>query len=178
MLDQVTQTAHNPSSMAWPSDGVTRVPYWIFQDRGIYAAEQERIFQGPSWNYLCLAVEVKNTGDFVTTFVGDTPVIVSARFRRRDLRLREPLRASRRADRLESRGNAKAFTCVYHAWSYDRQGNLTGVAFKDGVKGKGGMPAVVLHGAAQPAQAAGRRSLRHHLRDFLERRAAARGISR
>ena len=32
----------------WPSDGVTRVPYWIFQDRDIYAAEQQRIFQGPT----------------------------------------------------------------------------------------------------------------------------------
>src|SRR5262249_35720430 len=32
------------------------------------------------------------------------------------------------------------FSCVYHAWTYDRQGNLIGVAFKDGIKGKGGMP--------------------------------------
>jgi terephthalate 1,2-dioxygenase oxygenase component alpha subunit len=29
---------------------------------------------------------------------------------------------------------------VYHAWSYNRQGDLTGVAFEKGVKGQGGMP--------------------------------------
>jgi anthranilate 1,2-dioxygenase large subunit len=140
MLDQVTGAARDRSK-AWPSDGVTRVPYWIFQDRDIYAAEQARIFQGPSWNYLCLAVEVKNTGDFVTTFVGDTSVIVS-RDSDGELYAFENRCAHRGAlIALESRGNAKAFTCVYHAWSYDRQGNLKEVAFKDGIKGKGGMSA-------------------------------------
>jgi anthranilate 1,2-dioxygenase large subunit len=139
MLDQAARTVRNPDTHTWPSDGVTRVPYWIFQDRDIYAAEQRRIFQGPSWNYLCLAVEVKNTGDFVTTFVGDTSVIV-ARDSDGELYAFENRCAHRGAlIALESRGNTKAFTCVYHAWSYDRQGNLKEVAFKDGIRGKGGM---------------------------------------
>jgi anthranilate 1,2-dioxygenase large subunit len=145
MLDQVNRTPREAGGQArphvWPSDGVTRVPFWIFQDRDIYAAEQQRIFQGPSWNYLCLSVEVKNTGDFVTTFVGDTSVIV-ARDTDGELYAFENRCAHRGAlIALESRGNTKDFTCVYHAWSYDRQGNLKGVAFKDGIKGKGGMPA-------------------------------------
>ena len=138
MLNQVTGGIRDSES-AWPSEGVTRVPFWIFQDRDIYAAEQKRIFQGPSWHYLCLAVEVKNTGDFVTTFVGDTSVIVS-RDSDGELYAFENRCAHRGAlIALESRGNTKAFTCVYHAWSYDRQGNLKEVAFKDGIKGKGGM---------------------------------------
>jgi anthranilate 1,2-dioxygenase large subunit len=137
MLDRFPDVARP----TWPSDGVTRVPYWIFGDRDIYAAEQRRIFQGPSWNYLCLSVEVKNTGDFITTFVGDTPIIVS-RDSDGELYAFENRCAHRGAlIALESRGNTKAFTCVYHAWSYDRQGNLKEVAFKDGVKGKGGMSA-------------------------------------
>ena len=141
MLDQVIHSASEHSDRAWPSDGVTRVPYWIFQDRDIYAAEQERIFQGPSWNYLCLSVEVKNTGDFIATFVGDTPVIV-VRDADGELYAFENRCAHRGAlITLEPRGNTKDFTCVYHAWSYDRQGNLKEVAFKDGIKGKGGMPA-------------------------------------
>jgi len=145
MLDQINRTTREAGAQGrthvWPSDGVTRVPFWIFQDRDIYAAEQQRIFQGPSWNYLCLSVEVKNTGDFVTTFVGDTSVIV-ARDTDGELYAFENRCAHRGAlIALESRGNTKDFTCVYHAWSYDRQGNLKGVAFKDGIKGKGGMPA-------------------------------------
>lgn len=139
MLDHVTRTADETGAHVWPSAGVTRIPFWVFQDRDIYAAEQKRIFQGPSWNYLCLAVEVKNTGDFVTTFVGDTSVIVS-RDSDGELYAFENRCAHRGAlIALESRGNTKAFTCVYHAWSYDRQGNLKEVAFKDGIKGKGGM---------------------------------------
>jgi anthranilate 1,2-dioxygenase large subunit len=141
MLDHVRDGGHHAAGHIWPSDGVTRVPFWVFQDRDIYTAEQRRIFQGPSWNYLCLSVEVKNTGDFITTFVGDTPVIVS-RDSDGELYAFENRCAHRGAlIALESRGNSKAFTCVYHAWSYDRQGNLKEVAFKDGIKGKGGMPA-------------------------------------
>jgi anthranilate 1,2-dioxygenase large subunit len=141
MLDHVRDGGHHAAGHIWPSDGVTRVPFWVFQDRDIYTAEQRRIFQGPSWNYLCLSVEVKNTGDFITTFVGDTPVIVS-RDSDGELYAFENRCAHRGAlIALEGRGNSKAFTCVYHAWSYDRQGNLKEVAFKDGIKGKGGMPA-------------------------------------
>ena len=141
MLDQVIHSASEHSDRAWPSDGVTRVPYWIFGDRDVYVAEQKRIFQGPSWNYLCLSVEVRNTGDFIATFVGDTPVIV-VRDADGELYAFENRCAHRGAlITLEPRGNTKDFTCVYHAWSYDRQGNLKEVAFKDGIKGKGGMPA-------------------------------------
>ncbi|HLZ05453.1 MAG TPA: aromatic ring-hydroxylating dioxygenase subunit alpha [Bradyrhizobium sp.] len=141
MLDQVSHTTADSHGRAWPCDGMTRVPYWIFQERDIYAAEQKRIFKGPSWNYLCLSIEVKNTGDFVTTFVGDTSVIVS-RDADGELYAFENRCAHRGAlIALESRGSTKAFTCVYHAWSYDRQGNLKEVAFRDGIKGKGGMPA-------------------------------------
>jgi anthranilate 1,2-dioxygenase large subunit len=139
MLDQTALAPRGATGHVWPRDGSSRVPYWIFQDRDIYDAEQQRIFQGPAWNYLCISVEVKNTGDFVTTFVGDVSVIV-ARDSDGELYAFENRCAHRGAlIALEQRGNTKAFTCVYHAWSYDRQGNLKEVAFKDGIKGKGGM---------------------------------------
>jgi anthranilate 1,2-dioxygenase large subunit len=141
MLDQVAGKSREAAGHNWPDEGVTRVPFWIFQDRDIYAAEQQLIFQGPAWNFLCLAVEVQNTGDYITTFVGDTSVIV-ARDSDGELYAFENRCAHRGAlIALETRGNTKDFSCVYHAWTYDRQGNLKGVAFKDGIKGKGGMPA-------------------------------------
>jgi phenylpropionate dioxygenase-like ring-hydroxylating dioxygenase large terminal subunit len=34
------------------------------------------------------------------------------------------MRASRCVIALEDFGKAREFTCVYHAWSYDLQGNL------------------------------------------------------
>src|SRR5580658_4324455 len=125
---------------AWP-EGFTRVPYWAFQNEDVYRAEQKQIFQGKSWNYLCLEAEVAKPGDFRTTFIGDAPVIVT-----RDGDGEIYAFENRCAHRgalicLDNYGvDKKDFSCVYHAWTYDLKGNLIGVAFKDGVKGKGGMP--------------------------------------
>ena len=33
MLDHLRDGGHDATGRIWPSDGVTRVPYWIFQDR-------------------------------------------------------------------------------------------------------------------------------------------------
>jgi anthranilate 1,2-dioxygenase large subunit len=124
----------------WP-DGLTRVPYWVFQRPDVYAAEQERLFRGPHWNYLCLEAEVAAPGQYRASFVGDTPVVVT-RDHDGELYAFENRCAHRGALlALDDRGTAKDFTCVYHAWNYSLQGELTGVAFADGIKGKGGMPA-------------------------------------
>jgi anthranilate 1,2-dioxygenase large subunit/terephthalate 1,2-dioxygenase oxygenase component alpha subunit len=40
---------------------------------------------------------------------------------------------------LKERGEAREFACVYHNWTYDLSGRLTGVAFRRGISGKGGM---------------------------------------
>ena len=42
----------------WPAEGLTRVPYWVYSDAAIYEEEQERIFRGPTWNFLCLEAEL------------------------------------------------------------------------------------------------------------------------
>ncbi|WP_211265251.1 aromatic ring-hydroxylating dioxygenase subunit alpha [Actinacidiphila oryziradicis] len=122
----------------WPAE-LTRVPYWVFQRQDIYRAEQEKLFRGPYWSYLCLEAEVPAPGDYRTSFLGDTPVIVS-RDQDGELYAFENRCAHRGALlALDDGGNAKDFTCVYHAWSYNLQGDLTGVAFKDGINGRGGM---------------------------------------
>lgn len=120
-------------------DGVSRVPYWVFQREDVARHEQETLFHGPTWNYLCLEAELPDIGDFVATHVGETPVIVT---RDRDGELyafenRCAHRGSLLA--LEDRGNVKDFTCVYHAWTHNLQGELVGVAFEKGLGGKGGM---------------------------------------
>jgi anthranilate 1,2-dioxygenase large subunit len=126
-------------SLDWP-DGLARVPYWAFQREDIYHDEQQRIFQGRCWHYLCLEVDLTNAGDFRTSFVGDAPVIV-ARDSDGEIYAFENRCAHRGAlICLEDHGASKKdFSCVYHAWTYDLKGNLIGVAFKDGIKGKGGM---------------------------------------
>jgi phenylpropionate dioxygenase-like ring-hydroxylating dioxygenase large terminal subunit len=125
----------------WPAEGATRVPYWVYQDQDIYAEEQARIWRGDTWSYLCLEAELPGPGSFLTTFVGDMPVVVA----------RDPAGAihafeNRCAHRgalicMEARGKAERFSCIYHNWTYDHAGNLTSVAFRRGIAGKGGMSA-------------------------------------
>jgi anthranilate 1,2-dioxygenase large subunit/terephthalate 1,2-dioxygenase oxygenase component alpha subunit len=123
----------------WEED-VTRIPYWVYQDAAVYQAEQGKVFGGPTWSYLCLEAEIPKSGDFRTTFIGEMPVIV-VRGNDDEIYSFENRCAHRGAlIALEDRGNAEDFTCVYHAWRYDLEGNLKGVAFQNGVNGKGGMP--------------------------------------
>ncbi len=125
--------------LIWPDEGVSRVPYRVYADPEIYAEEQRRIFRGPVWNFLCLEVEVPASGDFRTTFVGDTPVLVT---RNRAGELRAMVNRCVHKGSLvclEPRGSRRELACVYHNWTYDLDGRLTGVAFERGVAGKGGM---------------------------------------
>ena len=51
------------SRRGWPDDGVTRVPYFVYENAELYQEEQERIFRGPVWNYLGLEIEILD-GEF------------------------------------------------------------------------------------------------------------------
>jgi phenylpropionate dioxygenase-like ring-hydroxylating dioxygenase large terminal subunit len=129
------------NSIQWHGPGLTRVPYAVYSGSELDQREQERIFQGPTWNYLCLETELPEGGSFRTTHVGQTPVVV-VKDDDGEIFAFENRCAHRGALLvLEKSGQVENFQCVYHAWSYNRQGDLTGVAFEKGVKGEGGMPA-------------------------------------
>jgi phenylpropionate dioxygenase-like ring-hydroxylating dioxygenase large terminal subunit len=126
---------------SWPAEGVTRVPYWVYQDEEVYREEQVKIFRGPTWSFLCLEAELPEPQSFVTTFVGDMPVVVT-----RDAQGALHAWENRCAHRgalicMQARGKAERFVCIYHNWTYDHAGNLATVAFRRGIAGKGGMPA-------------------------------------
>jgi anthranilate 1,2-dioxygenase large subunit len=127
--------------VSWPSNGISEVPFRVYTDRDQYAREQERLFQGPTWNYLCLSVELAKAGDFVSTTIGEAAVIVV-----RDAAGAINAFVNRCIHRgnllcLERQGNVKEFSCIYHGWIYNLRGQLTGVAFEHGVQRQGGMPA-------------------------------------
>jgi phenylpropionate dioxygenase-like ring-hydroxylating dioxygenase large terminal subunit len=129
------------SPIQWLNDQHTRIPFATYRDAPLYAAEQAAIFRGPTWNFLCLDSEIPGVGDYKTSFMGDAPIVV-VRDADDEIYAFEN-RCSHRGALicLEKSGKAvKDFQCVYHAWTYDRQGNLKGVAFEQGVNGSGGMP--------------------------------------
>jgi phenylpropionate dioxygenase-like ring-hydroxylating dioxygenase large terminal subunit len=136
VIDTSTPNGRTP----WPEGQLTRVPFWIYKDQTVHQEEQRKIYEGDTWNYLCLEADLAKAGDFVNTFVGKTPVVV-ARDNDGEIYAFEN-RCSHRGALicLDQAGHTEHFTCVYHGWSYDLQGTLKGVAFENGVNGKGGMP--------------------------------------
>lgn len=130
----------NEPLLQWPKEGVRRVPFQVFTDPDIYARETQAIFRGPNWHFLALEVELPNPGDFKNTFVGEIPVIVC---RDKKGAINGLVNRCTHKGSLvchEKSGNKPVFTCPYHNWSFNQQGDLTGVAFRNGVKGVGGMP--------------------------------------
>jgi phenylpropionate dioxygenase-like ring-hydroxylating dioxygenase large terminal subunit len=125
----------------WPEDSVARVPYWVYQNPENYRRELARLFEGPTWNYVCLEADIPNKGDYRTNFVGAMPVIV-VRDADGTINCFENRCAHRGAMiALDDGGNVENnFKCIYHAWSYDLGGNLRGIAFERGINGVGGMP--------------------------------------
>ncbi len=129
------------SAPAWPRSGTAAVPYRVFTDAQAYADEQARLFRGPTWNFLGLAAEVPKAGDFKATFVGDTPVVLT---RDREGALHAWVNRCAHRGALvcrEPRGNRASHVCAYHQWAFDLAGNLRGVPFREGIAGKGGVPA-------------------------------------
>jgi len=124
----------------WPSDSLTRVPYWVYADQSLYDLEMERIFRGDTWSFLCLEAELPRPNTFRRSHLGDMSVVVT-----RDAEGKVHAFENRCAHRgallcHKDRGDAKEIACVYHNWTYDLCGKLTGVAFRRGIGGKGGMP--------------------------------------
>ena len=130
----------NAPLAAFPNADGSRVPYAVYSSPEIYALEQERIFRGPTWSFLGLEAEIPEPGDFKSSFVGDTPVVMT---RAEDGTLAAWVNSCAHRGAVVCRlprGNALSHSCVYHQWSYGTKGNLQGVPFRRGQKDATGMP--------------------------------------
>ncbi|MDN5874368.1 MAG: Rieske 2Fe-2S domain-containing protein, partial [Sinobacteraceae bacterium] len=108
----------------------------IYCDDDLYEIELEQVF-GRSWLFLAHRSQIPKPGDFLTTYMGEDPVLVT---HRKDGSIGAFLNQCRHRGmklcRLDH-GNQRFFTCSYHGWSYDNKGNLVSVpSEKDGYCGK------------------------------------------
>ena len=125
----------------WPVSDFTRVPFSVHVDPGLFELEQQKLFKGATWNFLGLEAEIPKPGDFVTSYIGTTPVVLN---RAKDSSLHAFVnRCAHRGAAVvrQKRGNAATHTCIYHQWSYDHCGDLRGVPYRRGINGNGGYPA-------------------------------------
>jgi len=98
---------------------------------GIFREEVERIF-GHSWLYVGHESEVAAPGDYVRRPVGGRPVFMVRGAKSGNVHVFHNTCTHRGAVVCRHKsGNAKVFQCFYHAWTFDSDGQLTGVPDRD-----------------------------------------------
>lgn len=110
----------------WVSDDGALVSRRVFTDEQIYRQEQTSVF-GRNWLYLAHESELRKKGDFITTYMGETSVILT---RGKNDTLHAVVNSCTHRGLpvcLADRGNARLFTCPYHAWTFAPDGALLGI---------------------------------------------------
>lgn len=98
----------------------------IFSDAQLYEQELYRIF-ARSWLFVAHDSQIPNTGDFLTTNMGEDGVIVC---RQSDGSIKVFLNSCpHRGNRVcfADAGNTRRFVCNYHGWAFDGAGELKGM---------------------------------------------------
>jgi phenylpropionate dioxygenase-like ring-hydroxylating dioxygenase large terminal subunit len=106
--------------------GLFQVNRQAFVDESLLQRERDAVFD-KSWLYVGHASEIPNLGDYVTRKVGGRPVIL---VRQQDGAIQVLLNSCpHRGNRVcrEKSGNARRFSCFYHAWTFSTDGALLGV---------------------------------------------------
>ena len=106
----------------------------VYLDSEVFNVEMQRIF-ARAWNYLCHGNQLPNPGDYLTTEVAGSPVIV-IRDEERSIRVLHNRCAHRGAKLLDgSGGNTKVLTCAYHGWRYRTDGSLFSIPCRENYQG-------------------------------------------
>lgn len=110
----------------WVNHDASLISRDVFTSEEIYKLEKQKIFR-QCWLFLCHESQLKHSADFMTTYMGETPVIVS---RGSDGNIHACVNSCTHRGlpvcRSDS-GNTKRFICPYHNWSYTVEGNLAAV---------------------------------------------------
>jgi len=99
-------------------------------DPAILELERSRIFD-VCWIYVGHESELRAPGDFKTRIVAGRQVIFCRDSKSRVRVFLNTCRHRGAAVCRDAEGNAKAYTCFYHGWSYNRDGELDGVPGQD-----------------------------------------------
>ncbi|MEH7226575.1 Rieske 2Fe-2S domain-containing protein [Bacillus sp. JJ1566] len=110
-------------------------PQWVLTDPEIYQLEIEKIY-GNTWQFLAHESELKEPGSYVTRWMAHDPILV---IKNRNGEINAFLNScTHRGTMLctADRGNKKTFSCPYHGWSYNTDGELIGIVAGNKVYGE------------------------------------------
>lgn len=114
------------------SEAVT-FPAEMYTSMDIYKLEQERIF-GKVWYYVGNISQLQNPGSYFTVEIAEQPLIV-LRNREGELRAFFNVCSHRAAPLALGSGQCNRLVCMYHAWTFDLEGNLKGAPEMDSAEG-------------------------------------------
>jgi carnitine monooxygenase subunit len=121
-------TALQLASDADPLSGIS-LPGWVYHDAAFFAREMEAVIR-PSWQIMCHVSDIANAGDWHgLELLGENIIVI----RGDDHRVRAFNNVCRhRASRLVdgASGCVKKLVCPYHGWTYEKDGQLSGVPNK------------------------------------------------
>lgn len=119
MMGESSRTSHLLQQAVDPKLGL--VSREIFGDPDVYAMERKRIFER-CWLFLGHESQIGKPGQYITTKMGETPVIL---LRDAGNKIRAFINSCRHRGNLVTRideGTAFNFTCPYHGWCYNVAG--------------------------------------------------------
>ncbi|MDG2483032.1 MAG: aromatic ring-hydroxylating dioxygenase subunit alpha, partial [Alphaproteobacteria bacterium] len=116
-----------------PEDAGVSMPPAAYALDEVCDAEVQSIF-GQDWVCLGREEEIPEPGDYFTTRVVGEPLIV-VRGDDREVNVLTNVCRHKWSEVAEGKGNAKVFTCPYHAWTYRRDGRLLGAPYMDKTEG-------------------------------------------
>lgn len=121
--------SYDPSA---PLERASTIPAAWYTDQSVFELEQRTVFSR-SWQVAARVDQLQKSGDYVTTDIGDEPVVV---VRGSDNQIRAFFNVCRHhaaAVMTEPHGNAPQMRCPYHGWTYSLEGELKGTPDFSGV---------------------------------------------
>jgi len=121
--------SYDPST---PLERASTIPAPWYTDERVFELEQRTVFSR-SWQVAARVDQLQKSGDYVTSDIGDEPVVV---VRGGDNQIRAFFNVCRHhaaAVMIEPHGNAPQMRCPYHGWTYSLEGELKGTPDFSGV---------------------------------------------
>ena len=107
----------------------TAMPKELYSSNEILNLEEDLIF---SKEWICVGREneIPEVGDYFTFELGKQPLIV-LRDKNKNIKVLSNICLHRMMKIVDGKGNKKNFTCPYHAWTYNLDGNLVKAKYMD-----------------------------------------------